>query len=48
MNRYKQLSFALLVSTGFFLTQCKPKDAATAISGNAAEKTYVAPGRMYL
>ncbi len=45
MKTHKLLSFALLVTAGILLTNCKPKDAATAVSGNAAEKAYVAPGK---
>ena len=45
MYSHKILSFVLVVVTGLILTNCKPKDIATAVSGNAAEKTYVAPGK---
>ncbi len=45
MKRSQQLSLLFLAVTGILLTNCKPKDAATAVTGNAAEKTYVAPGK---
>jgi nitrous-oxide reductase len=35
---------ALLI-VGFSWTSCKPKDASTAVSGDAAAKAYVAPGK---
>ncbi|RCR70831.1 Sec-dependent nitrous-oxide reductase [Larkinella punicea] len=34
-----------VVAIGINLTGCKPKDAGSAVSGDAAEKVYVAPGK---
>jgi nitrous-oxide reductase len=40
------LLVAAVLTTGIlFLKSCKPKDMATAVSGDAASKTYVAPGK---
>jgi nitrous-oxide reductase len=36
---------AVLIAGILFLKSCKPKDMATAVSGDAASKTYVAPGK---
>ena len=36
---------ALAAVTAGFLCSCKPKSAAAAISGDAASKVYVAPGK---
>jgi nitrous-oxide reductase len=45
MKKSNQFSLLLFALTGILLTNCKPKDAATAVTGNAAEKSYVAPGK---
>src|SRR6187399_3742765 len=36
---------AVLAAGILFLKSCKPKDMASAVSGDAASKTYVAPGK---
>jgi nitrous-oxide reductase len=42
----RTLSGFLLIASGIFLTQgCKPKGAQSAVSGDAASKVYVAPGK---
>ena len=43
----KRISQALvvIVIAIFILTSCKPKDAGSAVSGDAAKKAYVAPGK---
>jgi nitrous-oxide reductase len=45
MKRSNLFTLLLLATTGTLLTKCKPKDAAMAVTGNAAEKTYIAPGK---
>ncbi len=46
MKPHKQLLFpVLLVTTALAFHSCKPRDAAAAISGDAAAKAYVAPGK---
>ncbi|RYZ47571.1 MAG: Sec-dependent nitrous-oxide reductase, partial [Sphingobacteriales bacterium] len=39
------LSAGLLLMSSFVLNSCKPKGAETAVSGDAASKVYVAPGK---
>lgn len=39
------LAIAAVAALGFSLGGCKPKDAGSAVSGDAAEKVYVAPGK---
>lgn len=45
----KIIQFALLAiiiaSTAFLFNSCKPKNAGSAVSADAAQKTYVAPGK---
>lgn len=43
-NIYKHLGVAVLASS-LALTGCKPKGTESAVSGDAAEKVYVAPGK---
>lgn len=38
-------TFAVAAAIGAGLTGCKPKDAGSAVAGDAAEKVYVAPGK---
>ena len=46
MKKIKALA-AGLICTGFLLSinSCKPKNTGDAISGDAASKTYIAPGK---
>ena len=39
------LTIALAISSIVILNACKPKNASNAVSGDAAEKSYVAPGK---
>jgi nitrous-oxide reductase len=39
------LTIALAISSMVILNACKPKNASNAVSGDAAEKSYVAPGK---
>ncbi len=41
----KILSLALIASTAMLMHSCKPQGPSKAISGDAAEKAYVAPGK---
>src|SRR4051812_12772348 len=44
--RHKFLTLSILAISGIFLTQgCKPRGAESAVSGDAASKVYVAPGK---
>ena len=45
MNKNSILAVALALSTIVTLNACKPKNASNAVSGDAAEKSYVAPGK---
>ncbi|MCF8284967.1 MAG: nitrous oxide reductase, partial [Sphingobacteriales bacterium] len=45
MKRNSILAVALALSTIVTLNACKPKNASNAVSGDAAEKSYVAPGK---
>lgn len=49
MNKYKKIQYGIMAMAVMVLaitiSGCKPKGAATAISGNAAQKVYVAPGQ---
>ena len=45
MKKNSILAVALALSTIVTLNACKPKNASDAVSGDAAEKTYVAPGK---
>ncbi|MFN3939749.1 MAG: nitrous oxide reductase, partial [Chitinophagales bacterium] len=48
MKNYKSLQHGIMAMAAVMLAisiGCKPKGASTAISGNAAEKVYVAPGQ---
>ncbi|MDO5616108.1 MAG: Sec-dependent nitrous-oxide reductase [Cruoricaptor ignavus] len=44
MRTLKTIAFSLLAGAVVF--SCKPKGAETAVSGDAAEKVYVAPGKL--
>ena len=44
MNTLKTIGFAALASVA--VISCKPKGTETAVSGDAAEKVYVAPGKL--
>ncbi len=44
MKTYKQLGFAALAA--ITIVACKPKGTETAVSGDAAQKVYVAPGKL--
>src|SRR3982750_4013761 len=39
------LAFVIVVALVGSFNSCKPKNTASAVSGNAAEKAYVAPGK---
>src|SRR6478736_8677397 len=41
----KMFLAAAIVAVGLTLISCKPKNAASAVSGDAAAKAYVAPGK---
>ncbi len=41
----KFLAACIILSVGFSTQSCKPKDAGSAVSGDAAQKVYVAPGK---
>jgi nitrous-oxide reductase len=45
MKMQKILVIVFLAASALVLTNCKPKDAGSTVTGNAAEKTYVAPGK---
>jgi nitrous-oxide reductase len=45
MKKNSILAVALALSTIVTLNACKPKNASNAVSGDAAEKSYVAPGK---
>ena len=45
MKKNTILAVALALSTIVSLNACKPKNASNAVSGDAAEKSYVAPGK---
>ena len=45
MKRNSILAIALALSSIVTLNACKPKNASNAVSGDAAEKSYVAPGK---
>ncbi len=42
---YKKVSVALLALVSLYAASCKPKGTSNAVSGDAAAKTYVAPGK---
>ncbi|WP_114789628.1 Sec-dependent nitrous-oxide reductase [Niabella yanshanensis] len=42
---YKKVSVALLALVSLYAASCKPKGTSNAVSGDAAVKTYVAPGK---
>ena len=44
MKTYKQLGLAALAAVT--IVACKPKGTETAVSGDAAQKVYVAPGKL--
>lgn len=41
----KKITIGLLAAAALYLGACKPKGAGNAVSGDAATKTYVAPGK---
>lgn len=41
----KTMICLLALSSALYISSCKPKSAETAVSGDAASKTYVAPGK---
>ena len=43
-NKLVKVTFAIILASAFF-TSCKPKDSSDAVSGDAAQKVYVAPGK---
>lgn len=46
MKVFKTIGFSALVLSGLYsLNSCKPKGAENAVSGDAAQKVYVAPGK---
>jgi nitrous-oxide reductase len=45
MKKNSILAVALALSTIVTINACKPKNASNAVSGDAAEKSYVAPGK---
>ncbi len=42
---YKKITFALLAVAALQVTSCRPKSTSNAVSGDAASKVYVAPGK---
>ncbi|MEP6684798.1 MAG: Sec-dependent nitrous-oxide reductase [Parafilimonas sp.] len=45
MNYYLKAACNLLFATAILLSSCKPKNAGSMVSGDAAQKTYVPPGK---
>lgn len=45
MRNKLTIAVALLFASAIFLGSCKPKGTASSVSGDAAEKAYVAPGK---
>lgn len=45
MKRNLNLAVVILLIATVFINACKPKNASNAVSGDAAEKAYVAPGK---
>lgn len=43
-NKFVSAIFAIAIVGGLF-TSCKPKSTSDAVSGDAAQKAYVAPGQ---
>ncbi|HEY4628049.1 MAG TPA: nitrous oxide reductase, partial [Flavobacterium sp.] len=43
-NKLVKVTFAIVLVSAFF-SSCKPKDSSDAVSGDAAQKVYVAPGK---
>jgi nitrous-oxide reductase len=43
-NKFIKAIFAIVLGSAFF-TSCKPKNSGDAVSGDAAQKAYVAPGK---
>ncbi len=41
----RKITFALLALVTLYMTSCRPKGASNAVSGDAASKVYVAPGK---
>ncbi|NLR78220.1 Sec-dependent nitrous-oxide reductase [Chitinophaga eiseniae] len=41
----RNLSICMLAAAALYITSCKPKGTSNAVSGDAASKTYVAPGK---
>ncbi len=42
---YKKITLALFAVTALYISSCRPKGAGNAVSGDAASKVYVAPGK---
>ena len=45
MNHYLKFATSLLLAAIIFFPSCKPKNAGSMVSGDAAQKTYVPPGK---
>ena len=43
-NRFLKATFAIVLIGAYFVS-CKPKNSSNAVSGDAASKVYVAPGK---
>ena len=43
-NRFLKTTFAIILIGAYFVS-CKPKNSSNAVSGDAAQKAYVAPGK---
>lgn len=41
----KKIAIGLIAASAFYFSSCKPKSASNAVSGDAASKVYVAPGK---
>lgn len=44
-NKFVKAIFAIVLGSAL-VTSCKPKNSGDAVSGDAAQKAYVAPGNM--
>ena len=43
-NKFVKAIFAIAMGSALFIS-CKPKNSGDAVSGDAAQKAYVAPGK---
>lgn len=43
--KYKHLALGLIAASAFYTTSCKPKSSSDVVTGDAAAKAYVAPGK---